>query len=174
MSAVSVNYADQAIATIQQSLNWYGSQRRHWNYPPNGELQSAVRPELQRMKGALEKLQQHQFKIAAFGLVSRGKSTVINALLGQKRLNTGPLHGVTQWPETIRWVNKNNLQIDLIDTPGLDEIVGEARSEMAQSVVQQADLVLFVVAGDITQTEFTALQALSAARKPMLLVFNKN
>lgn len=162
-----------AIASIQQSLNWYTSLRRHWNYPPNLELQGAVREDIQTLKRALEKLEQRVFKIATFGLVSRGKSTVINALLGEKRLETGPLHGVTQWPQSIRWCSNDKIQIDLIDTPGLDEIAGSARAEMAQTVAQQADLILFVVAGDITRTEFNALQDLYQARKPILLVFNK-
>jgi len=162
-----------AIASIQQSLNWYTSKRRHWNYPPNLELQGAVGEEIQAMKRALEKLEQRVFKIATFGLVSRGKSTVINALLGEKRLETGPLHGVTQWPQSIRWCSNDKIQIDLIDTPGLDEIAGSTRGEMAQQVAQQADLILFVVAGDITRTEFNALQDLYQAKKPILLVFNK-
>ncbi|AIE74748.1 MULTISPECIES: GTP-binding protein [unclassified Synechocystis] len=162
-----------AIASIQQSLNWYASQRRHWNYPPNPELQGAVRQDIQAMNQALAKLEQRIFKIAAFGLVSRGKSTVINALLGEKRLETGPLHGVTQWPQSVRWSSNDKIQIDLIDTPGLDEIAGGARAAMAQTVAQQADLILFVIAGDITQTEFIALQTLRRAQKPLLLVFNK-
>ncbi|MEY2985731.1 MAG: hypothetical protein RLZZ568_2348 [Cyanobacteriota bacterium] len=125
------------------------------------------------MKQALEKLERRVFKIAAFGLVSRGKSTVLNALLGEKRLETGPLHGVTQWPQSIRWHSTEKLQIDLIDTPGLDEIAGSARAKMAEAVAQQADLILFVVAGDITRTEFDALQLLWQAHKPIFLVFNK-
>ncbi|MFM1843078.1 MAG: hypothetical protein RLZZ490_1820 [Cyanobacteriota bacterium] len=132
-----------------------------------------MREEIQAMKQALAKLEQRVFKIAAFGLVSRGKSTVINALLGEKRLETGPLHGVTQWPQSIRWRSNDKLQIDLIDTPGLDEIAGSTRAAMAQRVAQQADLILFVVAGDITRTEFNALQDLYQAQKPILLVFNK-
>jgi small GTP-binding protein len=162
-----------AIASIQQSLNWYASKRRHWNYPPNLELQGAVGQDIQAMRQALEKLEQRVFKIAAFGLVSRGKSTVINALLGEKRLETGPLHGVTQWPQSVRWCSNDKIQIDLIDTPGLDEIAGGARADMAQTVAQQADLILFIIAGDITRTEFVALQELRQAHKPLLLVFNK-
>ncbi|MGA1623957.1 MAG: GTP-binding protein [Synechocystis sp.] len=162
-----------AIASIQQSLNWYTSVRRHWNYPPNLELQGAVREDIQAMQQALATLEQRVFKIAAFGLVSRGKSTVINALLGEKRLETGPLHGVTQWPQSIRWRSNDKLTIDLIDTPGLDEIAGSTRAEMAQRVAQRADLILFVVAGDITRAEFNALQDLYQAGKPLFLVFNK-
>ncbi|BFM39309.1 GTP-binding protein [Synechocystis sp. LKSZ1] len=163
----------QAQASIQQALNWFASRRRHWNYPPNPDLQAAVRPDLQAIKAALEKVEQRLFKIAAFGLVSRGKSAVLNALIGQNLLPTGPLHGVTQWPQSLRWQTSEKIQIDLIDTPGLDEIAGEGRSEMAQTVAQQADLILFIVAGDITRTEYQALCDLCQNRKPLLLVFNK-
>jgi small GTP-binding protein len=120
-------------------------------------------------------------RIAVFGLVSRGKSAVINALVGEDILPTGPLHGVTRWPRSVYWQppieaihDVDELpQIELIDTPGLDEVDGEARGAMAQEVAHQADLILFVVAGDITRTEYQALVALQEARKPLLVVFNK-
>ncbi|PSN05831.1 GTPase, partial [filamentous cyanobacterium CCT1] len=64
-------------------------------------------------------------------------------------------------------------QVEFIDTPGLDEIDGQARSEMAQTVAGQADLILFVVAGAITGPEAEALQRLRDCQKPLLLVFNK-
>jgi len=114
-------------------------------------------------------------RIAAFGLVSRGKSAVVNALIGKKILQTGPLNGVTQWPKSVRWTpsTKGKVQVELIDTPGLDEIEGEARAEMAREVALSADLILFVVAGDITRTEYQALCELRQTQKPLILVFNK-
>jgi hypothetical protein len=165
---------DRARASLQQALSWYSSFRRHWNYPPNPELQAAVRKDLQSLKAALDQLEQKVIKIAAFGLVSRGKSAVVNALLGEKVLQTGPLHGVTQWPRSVRWTPASGkVQIELIDTPGLDEIAGEARAEMAREVASQADLILFIVAGDITRTEYQALCELRQSQKPLILVFNK-
>ena len=163
----------QAQTSIQQAVNWYASVRRHWNYPPNVQLQAAVRQDIQNLKAALEKIEQQVIKIATFGLVSRGKSAVVNALLGQKILETGPLHGVTQWPKSIRWTANEKVQIELIDTPGLDEIAGEARANMAKEVAGQADLILFIVAGDITRTEYDALCQLKQSHKPLILVFNK-
>jgi small GTP-binding protein len=163
----------QAQTSIQQAVNWYASVRRHWNYPPNVQLQAAVRQDIQNLKAALEKIEQQVIKIATFGLVSRGKSAVVNALLGQKVLETGPLHGVTQWPKSIRWTANEKVQIELIDTPGLDEIAGEARANMAKEVADQADLILFIVAGDITRTEYDALCELKQSHKPLILVFNK-
>jgi uncharacterized protein len=65
------------------------------------------------------------------------------------------------------------VQVELIDTPGLDEIAGEIRAQMARDVAQQADLILFVVSGDITRTEYQALLELRKSQKPLILVFNK-
>ena len=65
------------------------------------------------------------------------------------------------------------MQVELIDTPGIDEVGGEVRGEMAKQVTRQADLILFVVAGDITRTEYQALCELQTAQKPLILVFNK-
>ncbi|MBR8830821.1 MAG: GTPase Era [Chroococcopsis gigantea SAG 12.99] len=165
---------NQARASLQQALSWYSSVRRHWNYPPNPSLQAAVKTDLQNLKGALDKLEGTVIRIATFGLVSRGKSAVINALLGEKLLQTGPLNGVTQWPRSVRWTPPGGkVQVELIDTPGLDEIDGEARANMAREVARQVDLILFVVAGDITRTEYGALCELRKTQKPLILVFNK-
>jgi GTPase SAR1 family protein len=45
---------------------------------------------------------------------------------------------------------------------------------MARDVARQADLILFVVAGDLTRTEYEALCELRQSQKPILLVFNKS
>ncbi|MGD1931570.1 MAG: GTP-binding protein [Leptolyngbyaceae cyanobacterium] len=142
---------------------------------------TAVQAGVDALSALETRLAQPVLRIAVFGLVSRGKSAVINALMGEAILPTGPLHGVTRWPRSVYWQppieavhDVDELpQIELIDTPGLDEVAGEARGAMAQEVAQQADLILFVVAGDITRTEYEALVTLQAARKPLLLVFNK-
>ncbi|XLQ11450.1 MAG: GTP-binding protein [cyanobacterium endosymbiont of Epithemia adnata isolate EadnSB Bon19] len=167
-------HLQQAHTSLQHTLSWYGSFRRHWNYPPDPELQAAVRKDLQILKGALDKLEQNIIRIATFGLVSRGKSAVINALIGQTLLDTGPLHGVTQWPKSVRWKPPGDkVHVEFIDTPGLDEIEGKTRANMAKEVAYQADLILFVVAGDITRTEYEALEELQRSQKPLILVFNK-
>jgi uncharacterized protein len=164
----------QARASLQQAFTWYASFRRHWNYPPDPQLQAAVKQDLQSLKAALDKLDETVIRVATFGLVSRGKSAVVNALIGQKVLQTGPIHGVTRWPRSIRWTPPNGkVQIELIDTPGLDEIEGEERAQMAHEIATSADLILFIVAGDITRTEYRALGELRQAKKPILLVFNK-
>ncbi|ERN41429.1 GTPase SAR1 [Rubidibacter lacunae KORDI 51-2] len=168
------SHVNQARASLQQALSWYGKVYRHGPYPPDATLQAAVRDRLRTIESASEKLDDKTVRIATFGLVSRGKSAVINALLGQKVMHTGPLHGVTRWPQSARWTPPSGkVIVEFIDTPGLDEIAGQERAQMAREVAAQSDLILFVVAGDITRTEYQALCELRAAQKPLLIVFNK-
>jgi len=169
------SHLNRARASLSQALSWYSHLRKPRQPNSNPELQAALKPELEVLTSTLNKLDQGVIRIAAFGLVSRGKSAVLNALLGQKILQTGPLNGVTQWPRSVRWLpnDKGKVLLELIDTPGLDEIEGEARAQMARDVARQADLILFVVVGDITRTEYQALCELRQAQKPLILVFNK-
>jgi uncharacterized protein len=127
-----------------------------------------------KLTETLDKLDRGIYCIAAFGLVSRGKSAVLNALIGEEILDVGPLNGVTKFPRSVRWQPNPDTQIDLIDTPGLDEIDGEIRGQMAQEIASKADLILFIIAGDITKLEYQALGELRMAQKPLLLVFNKS
>ncbi len=166
-------HLNRARASLRQALSWYGYLRKSGHLSSNPELAGLVKPELEALNSTLSKLDSNVIRIAAFGLVSRGKSAVLNALLGDKILQTGPLNGVTQWPRSVRWQPGGKVLVELIDTPGLDEIEGESRSLMAREVARQADLILFVVSGDITRTEYQALLELRQAQKPLILVFNK-
>jgi len=66
-----------------------------------------------------------------------------------------------------------NSQVELIDTPGIDEVDGAQREALARQVATKVDLILFIVAGDITKVEYEALSQLREAGKPMILAFNK-
>ncbi len=158
---------ERARASLQQSLSRYAATKV-------GEVSPSLQSDLDALAQTLVKLEQTTYSIAVFGLVSRGKSAVLNALIGQPILATGPLNGVTQFPRSVRWSPDESLQIDLIDTPGLDEIDGETRGKMAEEVVRQVDLILFIIAGDFTQLEYQFLCELRQAQKPLLLVFNKS
>ena len=170
---------EQARTSLRQAIDRYIPQLKMSRLDAQ-ELsrQAAVKNGIDQLTTLMNKLDGSLLRVAVFGLVSRGKSAVINALIGEKVLETGPLNGVTQWPRSVYWQPKNeqtqeSLKLELIDTPGLDEIEGQARGEVAREIAQQADLILFVVSGDVTQVEYQALQQLYATRKPLLLVFNK-
>ncbi len=145
--------------------------------------------EISKLKALQTKLEQPQIDLAVFGLVSRGKTATIEALLGKKIGATGAVHGITQVPQAVEFnlggINGNSqvdisqeersqkAQLRLIDTPGLDEVDGKAKGELAKLSARQADLILFVIAGDMTRLEQEMLSELRLALKPILLVFNK-
>ena len=155
------------------------------------EEQTGLETQIDRLAQMLDKLEQSVVQIAAFGMVGRGKSSVLNALVGRDIFPTGALHGVTRTIDTANWKltpeqiadTTQNLQrltikgkggeIQLLDTPGIDEVNGEAREALACDLARRVDLILFIVSGDVTQVEYRALSKLREAGKPMLLVFNK-
>ncbi|MBE9158298.1 GTP-binding protein [Nodosilinea sp. LEGE 06152] len=172
-------FLHRARHTLGQAVSRYSTALQ--GNPEQGATLAAVKSGLGQLQSLTAKLESRCLRVAVFGLVSRGKSAVINALVGENILETGPLHGVTRWPRSVYWQpevqpeveNGLSWQIELIDTPGLDEVGGDVRAEMAQTVATQADLILFVVSGDITQLEYEALLELQRGQKPLLLVFNK-
>lgn len=141
-------------------------------------IPAAVRQELSQefaeIETISEKLKNSEVHIAAFGRVGTGKSSILNALLGREAFSTSPLHGETQFQQSSLWDSANSDNVVLIDTPGIDELKGEAREELARSVARIADIVLMVLDGDLTETEFDAVRKLAVRKRPLLLVLNKS
>lgn len=139
---------------------------------------TAVREQLaddyRQIEAMCDKLARGDLHIAAFGKVSVGKSSLLNALLGEDRFATGPTHGVTRGTELQRWRELDDAgQAMVIDTPGIDEVDGQELERMAHEVAGRSDLVIFVVDGDLTDTEYRALRRLTDERRPLLLALNK-
>ncbi len=149
---------------------------------------SGLESEIAELTNLLAKLDRSVFQVAVFGMVGRGKSSLLNALIGKEIFQTGALHGVTRASQQVVW-EINNWQdefdldkdtpatlkesIEFIDTPGIDEVQGQERQLIAEEIALQVDLILFIIAGDITELELQTLSQLRAAGKPILLVFNK-
>ena len=137
------------------------------------EVRSALADDYQQVEVMLDKLEHGHVHIAVFGRVSVGKSALVNALLGEQRFATSPLHGETRTIQRGQWHEFRDGNVFLIDTPGINEVAGEAREQLARDVASRADLVLFVVDGDLTQAEIDALRALAETRRPLILALNK-
>ncbi|MFM7600510.1 MAG: YcjF family protein [Pseudanabaena sp.] len=135
-------------------------------------------------------LQKNHFQIVVFGTGSAGKTSVINALLGRKAGKTGAAIGTTIAPQEyafqgidvspvgitpIHSESKVKRQISLLDTSGTQEIgaVGQQREIESLQVAQNADLMIFVTAGDLTNSEYSELERLAGLGKRVILVFNK-
>jgi len=144
------------------------------------EEERAMAGELQQLRDLTRKLDETTVEIAAFGMVSRGKSSVLNALLGKDVFKTGTTHGTTVARTAQRWEQVTaespglaGAKLVLIDTPGIDEVGGEAREALARDVARHADLILFVVSSDMQRVEIESLSQLREAQKPIILVFNQ-
>ena len=136
-------------------------------------VREALGPEFAEVERMLQKLEQGEIHIAVLGEVSVGKSSLLNALLGESRFTTSPLHGETREPARARWQEESSGGVSLLDTPGINEIGGEDRERMARDVAERADLLLFVVDGDLNATEESVLQQALQPGRPVLLVLNK-
>jgi len=126
------------------------------------------------VEGMLDKLQHGHLHIAVFGRVSTGKSSLLNALIGEQRFAVSPLHGETKKSSMQQWSEVEAAGVFLIDTPGLDEAGGEVREELAKEVAHRSDLVIFVLDGDITDSEYSALRTLLKQGRPVVVALNKS
>ncbi|MCP5429312.1 MAG: DUF697 domain-containing protein [Chromatiaceae bacterium] len=137
------------------------------------EVRTLLAEDYQQVQAMLDKLEHGHIHIAVFGRVSVGKSALVNALLGEQRFSTSPLHGETRTIQSGQWHEFHDGNVYLIDTPGINEVDGEAREQLAREVAGRADLILFVVDSDLTQAELSALRVLAQQGRPLLLVLNK-
>ena len=140
---------------------------------PTG-IRDSLAHDYDAVRAMLDKLEHGHLHIAVFGRVSTGKSSLLNALIGEDRFAVSPLHGETKRSSMEAWSEVEAAGVFLIDTPGLDEAGGEVREELAREVAHRADLVIFVVDGDITDSERRSLQTLLAQGRPVVVALNKS
>jgi GTP-binding protein Era len=141
-------------------------------------IPAAVRAELaeefEQVEIISRKLKNDEIHIAAYGRVGVGKSSLLNALLGRHAFSTSALHGETRTEARAEWRSLQQGRVLLIDTPGIDEMDGQAREKLARSICQRADVILFLCEGDLTELEHAALRETATAGHAVLLVLNKS
>ena len=136
-------------------------------------------------------LQKNQFQIVIFGTGSAGKTSLVNALLERKAGKTAATIGTTIARQEYAYQGidfsavgiapihhietKLKRQISLIDTSGTQEMgaAGQQRELEALQMARNADLMVFVTAGDLTSSEFIELDRLAGLGKRVILAFNK-
>ncbi|MEL6951413.1 MAG: GTP-binding protein [Pseudomonadota bacterium] len=136
-------------------------------------LRAALSDDYAQVRAMLDKLEQGHLHIAAFGRVSTGKSSLLNALVGEHVFSVSALHGETRSTAMAALDERPAGGLFVIDTPGIDEADGESREQMAEEVARRADIILFCVDSDLTDSEFRALETLAKLGPPLLLVLNK-
>ncbi|MFM2095758.1 MAG: hypothetical protein RIS70_2882 [Planctomycetota bacterium] len=144
------------------------------------EEKERLKHDLHAMQSMLEKLTDGRVEIVVFGEISTGKSALINALVGKAVAAVDVRGGWTKEIWHVSWdgcgycvPGLGRSQVVLVDTPGLNEVGGQDRGEMARQAAQRADLILFVTDSDLTDTEHSAILALASSNKPIIVVLNK-
>jgi GTP-binding protein Era len=115
--------------------------------------------------------------VAIVGMPNAGKSTLLNALVGEK------LAAVSQTPQTTRSrilgiVNRGETQLVFLDTPGIHEPLHALNYRMMAQVdgaLQDAELVLWVVDADgfLGDGELAIAKRLKVMELPVYLLLNK-
>ena len=122
--------------------------------------------------------------IVLLGRRNAGKSSLMNAIVGQDVSIVSDIKGTTTDPITKPMEFLPFGPVVFVDTAGLDDegSLGSLRVERTMKVLERTDFALYVMdageaAGKNGQEEFDALKTLEATLKrfriPYLLVFNK-
>lgn len=115
-------------------------------------------------------------RVVVFGTGSAGKTSAVNALVGRMAGQVGAPMGTTEVGETYTLKVKGvERELAITDTPGILEagIAGTYREELARQLAAQADLILFVLDGDLRKSEYEPLRTLAEIGKRSIVVFNK-
>src|SRR5207253_6740098 len=133
----------QALAAVEQTLDRVRQ--------CSDDEKARLRAELAGLKQMLDKLTSGRVEIVVFGEISTGKSALINALVGRDVASVDVRGGWTREVWHVAWDGTGyalpglgESQVVLVDTPGINEVGGGTRGEMAREAAQRSDLVLFV------------------------------
>lgn len=113
-----------------------------------------------------------RIQITLFGEISSGKSSLIRALVPQAEAETSVTGGTTRELMHYHWVTAAGDELVLTDVPGLNETGGELDA-LAMEEAHRAHIVVFVCEGDLSRSEFNALNPLLALEKPLIVAINK-
>jgi small GTP-binding protein len=125
--------------------------------------------ELQRLR---ERRAAGFIHVSLFGEISSGKSSLINALLPQARVEVSARGGTTRTIDEYHWATEAGDELVLADVPGTNE-VGEVLDDLARTEAQRAHIVIYVCDGDLSRSQFDELKGLLELEKPCILALNK-
>lgn len=137
----------------------------------NGDVRDKLGKNLADNMSVLNKKQRtvNYFTIAFMGRTKAGKSTLHKVVthqdaddIGIGRLRTTRFNRCWIW-DSIR----------VIDTPGIGAPGGKSDTETAKSIIDEADIICYVVTNDsIQETEFDFLEGLKERNKPLFIILN--
>lgn len=116
--------------------------------------------------------------IGFFGLRNAGKSSVVNAVTGQKLSLVSDVKGTTTDPVQKAMELLPLGPVVIIDTPGIDDTgtLGEMRAERARQTLTHTDIAILVTDADnpLTDTEKELADVFKEKNIPYITVYNKS
>lgn len=129
------------------------------------------------MAGLNETPKGERLHIAFFGLRNAGKSSLVNAVTGQKIAVVSDVKGTTTDPVKKAMELLPLGPVVVIDTPGIDDEgeLGEMRVERAKQTLSQTDVAVLVrdVTADITEAEKGLIDVFTERKIPYIIALNK-
>ena len=130
---------------------------------------------LSKLAFQTKKLEKKELQVSVYGRVGVGKSSLLNALIDKQIFPTDILNGNTKtiksypWGENFQRLSK----VELIDSPGIDEINSHKKEEKNFHCLLDSDLILFVIDSDLTRIDMKYIEELIRNNKSILLVLNR-
>ncbi|TVQ17311.1 MAG: GTPase [Leptolyngbya sp. DLM2.Bin15] len=170
------NGLQQVIHAIQQKTVGKGEYQTAKNVAKQLEqtrqnLSAEILHNLESVREALRSKQRslNHFSIAFMGRTKAGKSTLHAVITreGWESIGVGKQR-TTRYNRVYEWKN-----IRIIDTPGIGAPDGKTDEEIARSVIEEADVICYVVTDDsIQESEFAFLKVLKEKTKPLIILLN--
>ncbi len=122
----------------------------------------------------LFRLKEKKLRICIYGRSGVGKSSILNLLLNKKNFKIGTVNGPTKKVESQEWLIKHQIlnSIELVDAPGFDSCTIKNPENILYQI-NNSELILFAVAGDLNRNEVTQLNSFIKNGKKTILVLNK-
>ena len=116
--------------------------------------------------------------IGFFGKRNAGKSSVVNAVTGQKLSIVSDVKGTTTDPVSKAMELLPVGPVVIIDTPGIDDegLVGELRVRRARQILNKTDVAVLIIDGVAgkSQTDKDLIKLFEEKSLPYIIVYNKS
>jgi GTP-binding protein len=147
-----------------------------------GELHDAIREHLPEEPEADEgEDPERPLRLAIIGRPNAGKSTLLNALLGEERMITGPEPGLTRDSVAVEWTDPTGGKVRLVDTAGLrkkariEKALEKMSTAASIAALKECEVAILVVDALLGMDEQDLRLARLAERegRGIVLAFNK-